>query len=206
MAGGRCGPDGAKNLAVHWRHGDYVAYQLLTPLASIANRIVKELERSGCRTPLLSPDAAVGSSSCAVFLLTNCKNESAVAELRGALAPVPLVSYTLHANDSNLFANEGRRLVIEQAIASLADSFVASPRSGVRETPAAGAKPNPARRSGVHLSAQELQREEVRRTGGQVLPQRPAPANRRLVQSRSFELGGIRSRCHVTPVLPPWSL
>ena len=132
-------------LAVHWRHGDYVAYQLLTPLGSLVNRVQRELGAAGCAerpeaAAVEAGDAGDGSSStdggggrgveCVVFLMTNCRNASALSELNAALAPTPLLSY---APPSPWHAHEGRRLVIEQAIAARAHAFVSSPRSAVSE-------------------------------------------------------------------------
>lgn len=62
--------------------------------------------------------------------MTNCRNASALQEFASALAPTPVVSY---APPSPRFAHEGRRLVIEQAIASRAVSFLGSSRSAVSE-------------------------------------------------------------------------
>lgn len=83
-AGGLGAPRGvqarpAKFVAVHWRHGDYVAYGLLTPLDGVVSRARAGLRQIGC-------------ASCPVFLMTNCRNASALDELRRALPT--LVTYT----------------------------------------------------------------------------------------------------------------
>ena len=136
-------------LAVHWRHGDYVAYSLLTPLESVVSRADRTLQAMGCgggrggrgrggRGPEAAGESLLareegargGALRCAVFLMTNCRNASALQEFASALAPTPVVSY---APPSLRFAHEGRRLVIEQAIASRAVSFLGSSRSAVSE-------------------------------------------------------------------------
>ena len=134
----------SKFAAVHWRHGDYVptVYNMLTPLESIVKRVRKALKEE------------LECLDCPVLLMTNCRNESALAELRAALPT--LVRYTpsappttddyrswaagdvaiaLEATPSTgtAFSDEGPRLLIEQAIAMHADAFVGNPRSAVTE-------------------------------------------------------------------------
>ena len=128
----------SKFAAVHWRHGDYVpsVYNMLTPLESVVKRVRKALNEE-----LECPD-------CPVLLMTNCRNESALAELRAALPT--LVRYTplapptaddyrswaaddVDATPRTVFSDEGPRLLIEQAIAMRADAFVGNPRSAVTE-------------------------------------------------------------------------
>jgi len=115
-------------LAAHWRHGDYVSYNLLTPLERLLQRVSTALEEQ-----LQCP-------ACPVFLMTNCRDASALAELRAALPT--LITYTPPSLDVALgkgkaagapFSDEGSRLLIEQAIAIRADAFVANGRSAVSE-------------------------------------------------------------------------
>ena len=72
---------------------------------------------------------AAEEGGCAIFLMTNCRNESALDELSRAL-PTPPVRYT---PPEPRFEHEGRRLVVEQAIARRAVAFVRSPRSAVSD-------------------------------------------------------------------------
>lgn len=136
-------PAARRVVAVHWRHGDYVAYNLLIPLHSMVKRVTESLRHSGCANapPEDHPDEAGGGGAhaaqaqaalhtCTIFLMTNCKNASALSEFTAALAPTPVVSYQ---PDDPRFAHEGRRLVIEQAIASRVHAFVNTPRSAVSE-------------------------------------------------------------------------
>ena len=111
-----------KWVAVHWRHGDYVAYKLLTPMARLIERVEKALATLDCDQ---------SSTSCSVFLMTNCRNVTELSELSTALRPtVPVIRYE---PSEPFFATEGARLVIEQSVASRADLFVNSPRSAVSE-------------------------------------------------------------------------
>ncbi len=127
-----------KFAAVHWRHGDYVAYNLLTPLESVAKRV---------RTALVEQ---LECADCPVFLMSNCRNESALGELRAALPTLvtytpplpgpspttdgaPLADGTSSPQGRQSFSDEGPRLIIEQAIAMRADAFVGNPRSAVSE-------------------------------------------------------------------------
>ena len=87
----------SKYVAIHWRHGDYVAYSLLTPLARLVSQTRQALKGLGC-------------ADCPVFLMTNCRNLTALAEL--AVEIPSLRSY----EPPSRFADEGPRLVIEQAI------------------------------------------------------------------------------------------
>ena len=105
-------------VAVHWRHGDYVAYKLLQSVDTVAARTTKAFDALKC-TP----------SSCRIFLMTNCRDRVALDQLAEAM-PTPPIRYT---PSEPRFEHEGRRLVIEASVASLADSFVASQRSAVSE-------------------------------------------------------------------------
>ena len=107
----------SRYVAVHWRHGDYVAYRTLSPLESVVKRVRAALEEIGC-------------ASCPIFLMTNCRNVSALAEIRAALPT--LVRYSPPAGQPHL-AEEGPRLLVEQAIAMRATSFVSNPRSAVSQ-------------------------------------------------------------------------
>ena len=102
-------------VAVHWRHGDYVPYRLLTPAQTVA----KDAERAL---------AAIRCPTCPVFLMTNCRDSSALDELRRLL---PTLARYEPPDDRPEFAEEGPRLIIEQAIATQAAQFVGSPRSAV---------------------------------------------------------------------------
>ena len=129
---------------MHWRHGDYVptVYNMLTPLESIVKRVRKALKEE------------LECLDCPVLLMTNCRDESALAELRAALptlvrytpsAPPTTDDYRSWAADDvaialeatpstgTAFSDEGPRLLIEQAIAMHADAFVGNPRSAVTE-------------------------------------------------------------------------
>ena len=138
-------------LAVHWRHGDYVAYKLLTPLASLVDRVKNALRAAQCTEREAGAAAAAeaegggdaagavggstsgdhrGGEACVIFLMTNCHNGSALIELSAALSPTRVISYQ---PPSPWHAHEGRRLVTEQAIAARAHAFVSSPRSAVSE-------------------------------------------------------------------------
>ena len=103
---------------MHWRHGDYVAYKLATSLAKVVGSAQLALDELRC------------AGDCAVFLMSNCRNASALAELSAALPT--LVRYEPPAGRTR-FAEEGARLVIEQAIAAQADVFLGSPRSAVSQ-------------------------------------------------------------------------
>ena len=108
-------------LAVHWRHGDYVAYELLTPLHALVARVHTALAKLECGA----------LHACRVFLMTNCRNESALAEFATEMPPA--ISVLRYEPTRPFFATEGGRLVIEQSIASRADAFVPSGRSAVSE-------------------------------------------------------------------------
>ena len=110
---------GARFIAAHWRHGDYVAYDTLTPPASFATRVSKAFEDAGCAP----------ASRCALFLMTNCRDPAALDKLKEAL-PAPPIMYTPSAD---AYTDEGQRLVIEAAVASRAHAFVGSPRSAVTD-------------------------------------------------------------------------
>ena len=85
-----------------------------------AAECVDALEETRCADP---------TDPCPVFLMTNCRNASALEQLVSAL-PSPPLRYEPSAPP---FANEGRRLLVEQAIAARALRFVGSPRSAVTE-------------------------------------------------------------------------
>jgi len=102
-------------IALHWRHGDWVDYELLVKPQSVVRQVNRAQMKLGC-------------PSCVVFLMTNCRNASAMAEL-AELVPT-LVSYVPW---NERFAEEGPRLVIEQTIAAQAAEFVGSPRSAVTQ-------------------------------------------------------------------------
>jgi hypothetical protein len=104
-------------VAVHWRHGDYVAYGLVSELESVIARVQTALSKLAC-----------SEGECGVFLMTNCRDESALGELRKAFSTLT----TYHPSEP-LFAEEGPRLLIEQAIAIRADAFVGNRRSAVSE-------------------------------------------------------------------------
>lgn len=116
-------PSGASSrargfVALHWRHGDWIDYKLLTPLESVIRRTRAAL------------DEQLKCVECPVFLMTNCRNASALLELRESLPT--LVTYE-PAHAASRYALEGPRLVIEQSIAIRADAFVGMPRSAVSE-------------------------------------------------------------------------
>ena len=95
---------------------------LLAPMARLIERVEKALATLGCDQ---------SSTSCSVFLMTNCRNVTELSELSTALRPtVPVIRYE---PSEPFFATEGARLVIEQSVASRADLFVNSPRSAVSE-------------------------------------------------------------------------
>jgi len=102
-------------VAVHWRHGDWAEYKLLQQQQSLVRQVQAAQAKMGCE-------------SCVVFVMTNCRDGAAMAELAEQLPT--MVAY---APWSERFAEEGPRLVIEQAIAARAATFVGSPRSGVTE-------------------------------------------------------------------------
>jgi len=104
-----------KFVAVHWRHGDYVSYSLLTPAETVAKDAKRALAAMRCPT-------------CPVFLMTNCRDSSALDELRRLL---PTLARYEPPDDRPEFAEEGPRLIIEQAIATQAAQFVGSSRSAV---------------------------------------------------------------------------
>ena len=109
-------------VAVHWRHGDYVAYKHVQPAEKVAARVTKVLDELKCE------------GRCRVFLMTNCRNESDLAALASALpGEVAPLRYGSRSMSDASFAHEGRRLIIEAAIASRAEAFVGSPRSAVSE-------------------------------------------------------------------------
>jgi len=122
-------------VAVHWRHGDYVAYKLLTPLDRVVSRVRDALRELRC-----------DDAECPVFLMTNCQDAATLRELAEALPS--LVRYEPPPQPAR-FAEEGPRLVIEQAIAAAADTFLSNPRSAVsqyvvqlRGATGLGARPN----------------------------------------------------------------
>ena len=110
---------GGKFVAMHWRDGDYVPYKLGTSASGVAERAKTALAELGC-------------ASCAVFIMTNCREKASLAELQ-SLLPTATIGYTPPADapPGSTFGEEGPRLVIEQAIATLADAFVGSGRSAV---------------------------------------------------------------------------
>jgi hypothetical protein len=105
-------------VAVHWRHGDYVPYKLLLAAEKLAERVQKALDELGCTR----------KRPCPVFLMTNCQDTKALAMLKDDLPT--LVRYVPSATR---FEEEGPKLLVEQAIATHANSFVGSPRSAVSE-------------------------------------------------------------------------
>ena len=104
-----------KFVAVHWRHGDYAGYSILTP----AETVVKDAKRAL---------AAIRCPTCPVFLMTNCRDSSVLDELRRVL---PTLARYEPPDERSEFAEEGPRLIIEQAIATQADQFVGNARSAV---------------------------------------------------------------------------
>lgn len=116
-------------VAVHWRHGDYVAYKLLTPLETLVQRVIQLLRKIECRTDEDEDGASL--ASCQVFLMTNCRNSSALEEFRAAMPPATNV--VRYEPTQPFHRTEGGRLVIEQAIAARAHAFLPSQRSAVSE-------------------------------------------------------------------------
>jgi hypothetical protein len=167
-------------VAVHWRHGDYVAYRLLTSLETLVDRVRRALDVLKCvrddeprSQPQASSTDGAQRSDCRVFLMTNCRNSSAIDAFIAAMAPSADV--VRFAPSEPRFQSEGPRLVIEQSIASRAKTFVPSPRSAVSEyvemlrwgrradskrAAAAGGAADP--RGAVHASARGAGRGEVR--------------------------------------------
>ena len=119
----------AQFVAVHWRHGDYVAYKLLMPLEKLIERVHQALRGLKCRVGDEADAAAL--TPCKVFLMTNCRNASALAEFSAAMEPAGGV--VRYEPTQPFHATEGGRLVIEQSIAARADAFVPSQRSAVSE-------------------------------------------------------------------------
>lgn len=107
---------GRRFVAAHWRHGDFASYGTATSSTEMVRRIRHAMEEAACK-------------GCLIFLMSNCKNESLLDELRDA-APSALKTYT---PSTPQFSTEGTRLLIEQAIAARAMRFVASKRSSVSE-------------------------------------------------------------------------
>ena len=117
-----------KFVAVHWRHGDYVAYQLLTPVDQLSKRIKKAMATISTACDMERP--GFDPIDCPpVFLMTNCLIEKELKELNDAL-PSGFIRYEPSSPE---FDHDGKTLVIEQAIASLATTFVPSQRSAVSE-------------------------------------------------------------------------
>ena len=71
----------------------------------------------------------LGCADCAVFLMTNHPNATAVDELRTRLPT--LVRYG--GGDEEAFEGEGERLVVESAIATHAEIFFGPGRSAVSQ-------------------------------------------------------------------------
>ena len=119
LAGYQSGADeiGGGFVAVHWRHGDYVQYKLLQSPSTVAGRVRKAIDASRC------------GPTCPIFLMSNCRNNSALEELSGLLPSEPIT----YAPIEPRFADEGRKLIVEVAIATRATAFVGSPRSAVTE-------------------------------------------------------------------------
>lgn len=109
---------GAHFVAVHWRHGDYVGYDRLTPLQLVIEQTRRVLQSlHGC--------GGGPSIACPVFLMTNCRNASALAIIEREL---PTLRYV---PSEPWFAEEGARLLVEQSIAARASEFIGSSRSSV---------------------------------------------------------------------------
>ena len=77
---------------------------------------------------ICSGNGRCAEGACPVFVMTNARDESALAELRAALPT--MVRYVPSAPR---FAGEGPRLLVKQAIAARADAFVPTGRSSVSE-------------------------------------------------------------------------
>lgn len=106
-------------VAVHWRHGDYVAYNLVKPVDEVVAKAKDALRMAKC-------------DSCAVFLATNCKDESEIELLRQELGAAPLVRYEPPSGPAGAqFSSEGFVLALEQLIAARSTVFVKNGRSAV---------------------------------------------------------------------------
>ena len=103
-------------VAIHWRHGDYVDYNLVATADRVVRAATGALDELGC-------------AECAVFLMTNHPNATAVDELRARL-PM-LVRYG--GGEEEAFEGEGERLVVESAIATHAEIFFGPGRSAVSQ-------------------------------------------------------------------------
>ena len=110
-------PRFATFVSVHWRHGDYMSLKgAVTPPATVVRLALRALQEVQCH-------------DCPVFLMTNCRSESALAEVRRALPT--LVMYK--PPKGSRLAEEGPRLMVEQVIASQAGRFVGTQTSSVSE-------------------------------------------------------------------------
>ena len=107
-------------VAIHWRHGDYVDYNLVATADRVVRAATGALDELGC-------------AECAVFLMTNHPNATAVDELRERLPT--LVRYG--GGEEESFEGEGERLVVESAIATHAEIFFGPGRSAVSQLIAA---------------------------------------------------------------------